>query len=230
MKYAIDLHIHSALSPCADDDMTPNNIVNMAILKGLDIIAITDHNSCDNIEAIMEVGERQYTHNTRYGGTIKGRVHLLCYFTELDNILKFDAVIRAKLPKISNSPHIFGNQYIMDSLDNIVGIREELLLTSVDMTVDEVANKVRELGGVVIPAHVDRMSYSILSQLGFIPPELEFPTLEVSTVSSVDELNLKEYDYILSSDAHSLGNIMEREMFVELQYPTVSGLLSLFRK
>ncbi len=230
MKYAIDLHIHSALSPCADDDMTPNNIVNMAILKGLDIIAITDHNSCDNIEAIMEVGGDNILIIPGMEVQSKEEVHLLCYFTELDNILKFDAVIRAKLPKISNSPHIFGNQYIMDSLDNIVGIREELLLTSVDMTVDEVANKVRELGGVVIPAHVDRMSYSILSQLGFIPPELEFPTLEVSTVSSVDELNLKEYDYILSSDAHSLGNIMEREMFVELQYPTVSGLLSLFRK
>ncbi|HHW70795.1 MAG TPA: PHP domain-containing protein [Clostridiales bacterium] len=230
MKYAIDLHIHSALSPCAADDMTPNNIINMAILKGLDIIAITDHNSCDNIEAVMEVGGDDIFIIPGMEVQSKEEVHLLCYFTDLDTIFTFDSIIRAKLPKILNDPNIFGNQYIMDSFDNIVSTRDELLLTSVDMTVDEITQEVRRLDGLVIPAHVDRMSYSILSQLGFIPSELEFSTLEVSDLTAIDELNLKGYNYILSSDAHFLGDIMEREMFVDLQYLDAYELLSLFRK
>ncbi len=230
MKYAIDLHIHSALSPCADDDMTPNNIVNMSILKGLDIISITDHNSCDNIEAVIEVAGDDILVIPGMEVQSREEVHLLCYFSCLASIFKFDRIIRQRLPLIPNDPHIFGNQYIIDHLDNIIDIRDELLLVSVDMTVEEIIAAVEELDGVVIPAHVDRTSYSILSQLGFVPPDLKLPTLEISKLSSVDKLNLKEFNYIMSSDAHHLGEILERKMLVDLDEPTIHALLSLFRK
>lgn len=230
MKCAIDLHIHSALSPCADDDMTPNNIVNMAILKGLDIISITDHNSCDNVVAAIQVAGDNIVILPGMEVQTREEVHLLCYFKELEALLEFDLIIKNHMPHIPNDPYIFGNQYIMDEQDNIVGIREELLLVSVDMSVDEITEEVRRRGGEVVPAHVDRQSFSILSQLGFIPPDLKFSTLEIGSFHSLDRLNLKEYKYIISSDAHSLGQILEREMYVELDKPSRNDVLSLFRK
>lgn len=230
MKYAVDLHIHSALSPCADDDMTPNNIVNMAILKGLDIISITDHNSCDNVEAAMVAAGNDILIVPGMEVQTREEVHLLCYFGKLEELLDFNLIIGQKMPHIPNNPSIFGNQYIMDSMDNIVGQREGLLLISVDMGIDEVTDEARKRGGVVVPAHVDRGSFSILSQLGFIPPNLKFSTLEIENFHSLDRLKLQGYNYIMSSDAHFLGDILEREMLIELDKIGVYDLLSSFRK
>ena len=123
MNIAVDLHIHSALSPCADDDMTPNNIVNMAILKKLDAIAVTDHNSCDNAEAIVKLAGSQLIVVPGMEVETKEEVHVLCYFEDVDKLLDFGELIRTKLPSVANIPQIFGNQLIIDENDQIIGER-----------------------------------------------------------------------------------------------------------
>lgn len=226
MMIAVDLHIHSALSPCADDDMTPNNIVNMALIKGLDAIAITDHNSCDNVEAVMQVAGDRLLVVPGMEVQTREEVHLLCYFDNLDKLNSFDDIIRAHFYKVINRPEVFGHQYIMNELDEVIGEREELLISSVDMAIDELVEKVRKYSGVVVPAHVDRPSYSILSQLGFIPPDLGFRMLEISQDYGYLAAKYPQMSYIHSSDAHSLGQILERECFIDVADYSVAEVLN----
>ncbi|SHE96639.1 PHP domain-containing protein [Caloramator proteoclasticus] len=221
MKLYYDFHIHTGLSPCADDDMTPNNIVNMAKIKELDVIAITDHNSCKNVEACLKVAEK-------VGMLVipgmelqtKEEVHVLCLFKDLDSALCFQEFVYNRLPNIKNKPDIFGNQIIFNENDEIVGYEEKLLLNSADITIDEAFYRVKELGGQFIPAHIDKDTYSIISNLGFIPDYLDIKTLEYSSYEKINKLinsKLLKNTYILikNSDAHNLGQISERENYIE---------------
>ncbi|MFU0800840.1 MAG: PHP domain-containing protein [Xylanivirga thermophila] len=227
MKIAVDLHIHSALSPCGDDDMTPNNIVNMAILKGLDVISVTDHNSCDNLDAVMEVAGDSIVVIPGMEVQSREEVHLLCYFYSLDGIKKFDSYIKGYFSNILNKSDIFGHQYIMDKYDNIIGERREMLLSSLNLSIDDVVCSARQYGGVVVPAHVDRPAYSIISQLGFIPDHLNFTTLEISHLNTENISNLYGFRHISSSDAHFLEHILERQSFIEVQDKSIKSVLDL---
>ncbi|HOO13429.1 MAG TPA: PHP domain-containing protein, partial [Bacillota bacterium] len=121
MNLTLDLHIHSALSPCGDNDMTPNNIVNMALLKGLDAIAVTDHNSAENVEAVMKLGfEKGIVVVPGMEVQSKEEVHLLCYFSDLDRALGFQQRVYDNLEG-ENNPDYFGDQLIMDEMDRVVG-------------------------------------------------------------------------------------------------------------
>ena len=132
MKYYYDLHIHSSLSPCGDEDMTPNNIVNMAILKGLDIIAVTDHNAAGNVEVIMKRGARKQLIVVP-GIEIESAedVHILALFPDLDSCLATERSVREALPFIKNRAEIFGRQLLMDEADEITGDVENLLIRCV---------------------------------------------------------------------------------------------------
>lgn len=232
MKFAVDLHIHSSLSPCSDNDMTPNNIVNMAVLKGLDIIAVTDHNTINNFEAVSECAkDKNLTVVPGMEIETREEVHLLCLFPDLEAALKVQNVVNNKLPKIKNREDIFGQQIVMDENDNIKGYEEHLLLTAVNLSVQDVYCAVRTVQGVVIPAHVDRQSYSILSNLGAVPEELDIKYLEVSKSCSLNDYisknpQLAKYKFIRSSDAHTLGDILERENFIELEENSINVLLN----
>jgi len=230
MKLYYDLHIHSALSPCASDDMTPNNIVNMCVLKGLDIIAVTDHNSARNVEAIANLGERK--------GLLvvpgmevqtKEEVHVLCYFHTLDHCYDFQAKWEDSLPQIENRRESFGNQLILDEDDELIGEYPYLLLTSSYFGVEDVFRLIRDRG-VAVFAHVDRPSFSVLSNLGFIPDIDGVVTLEISGAVSLQQFlmeypTLGKYRILQSSDAHYLGDIMERVNYLELTSPSVEALL-----
>lgn len=224
MKFAVDFHIHSVLSPCGDDDMTPNNIVNMAILKGLDIIALTDHNSCKNLPAVMEVAKKQGL-MVIPGMEVqtKEEVHVLCLFKDLNSAMKFDEIVYDCLPGIVNNEEVFGKQLIMNSQDIVIGKEEKLLISSCSLSIDDVFILVKGLGGFCIPAHVDRIGYSIIANLGFIPPSLNIKTVEFSKKESPENIiikfpYLKKYNYIVSSDAHYLWDISEREFFIDIEY------------
>lgn len=230
MKFAVDFHIHSALSPCGDDDMTPCNIVNMALLKGLDIIAVTDHNSCGNLPAVMEAARR-------FGLTVipgmevqtKEEVHIVCLFKKMEGAMRFSEIVYNSLPDIENNEEVFGRQLLFNGCDEITGKEKKLLLSSAALSVSDVLVLVRGLGGICIPAHVDRPGFSIISNLGFIPPGLKINTIEISKKLSPEEVIkkfpfLSRYKYIVSSDAHYLQDISEREFFVELDCLSVSGL------
>lgn len=215
MKVFYDLHIHSALSPCGDEDMTPNNIVNMAYLKGLDIIAITDHNSAKNARAVMAAGKGVIKVVPGMEVTTSEEVHTLCLFPDIDSAEDMSEYIRSKMTGIKNQPEIFGRQLIMNELDEIVGEEENLLVNAVDMDIYEVSAETKKRGGLFIPAHIDKGSYSVTANLGFLPPDLYVDGLEIT------ERGLAEYKdkypecgIITDSDAHYLEHISEQEHFI----------------
>lgn len=230
MKAYIDLHIHSTLSPCADEDMTPNNIVGMAFLKGLNIIAVTDHNSIMNVKATMECA-------FKYGIKVipgieletKEEVHVICLLPSLEKAESFQELVWGRLPNLKNRPEIFGQQYVMDSEDNIIESVDKLLITATDICIDELFNIVENLGGVCIPAHVDRNSYSLIGNLGLIPESLPIKYIEISKNCSTEFLQrntqLLNYKLLKSSDAHHLGDILEHESYLELPEVSISALL-----
>jgi 3',5'-nucleoside bisphosphate phosphatase len=230
MKFAVDLHVHTALSPCGDDDMTPNNIVNMAMLKGLDIIAITDHNTCANLQAVIDAGRNKGL-MVIPGIEVQSKeeVHLICLFKKLEKALEFGEFIYNSLPNIPNNEELFGKQLIIDASDNITGKLEKLLLSSSTYSINEIFELVNKYDGLCIPAHIDRSGYSIISNLGFIPPNLNVNAVEISkklTLESALEKMpyIKCYNHIISSDAHYLWDINEREYFVEMEYISSSQL------
>ena len=235
MKYAVDLHIHSALSPCSEDDMTPNNIVNMARLKGLDIIAVTDHNSCENLIAVAKCASmNDILFIPGMELETREEVHLVCLFPDIGSAMSMQELVYKALPDIKNRKEIFGRQLIMNENDEIEGEVSQLLLTAADFEIDKVFSIVDDMGGVVIPAHIDRESYSIISNLGVIPDNLNIGVVEISRECDGKEYRrknsfLSEYKFIKSSDAHALRNILERESFVELEERSVVCLINALR-
>ncbi len=219
------MHIHSALSPCCDDDMTPNNIVNMALLNGLDAIAVTDHNSCDNVEAVIKAAGGRLVVIPGMELQTAEEVHLLCYFPHLDALMSFQDRIRGFYTGIENKPELFGNQLIMNERDEVIGIKEQLLLASLNLSIDEALHYARSLGGLVVPAHVDRPSYSIISQLGFIPEYMGFTLLEYSQKPLMENYDRSKYKLIISSDAHSLSSILDKKMIIPVEEITLEGIL-----
>lgn len=218
MELYYDLHIHSALSPCGDKDMTPNNIVNMSIIKGLDIIAVADHNSCGNVRAVMQVaGDRLLVIPAMEVETSE-EVHMVCYFPSIEACEKMGFFIKEHMSGVKNQAEIFGEQLYMDSEDNIIGKEENLLVTATDLDIFQVSEKTREFGGVAVPAHIDRSSYSVLSNLGFIPPELVVGTVEITEKNRVKmgEKYEKKYNVISNSDAHYLEDIAEPEFYINI--------------
>lgn len=230
MKCFIDLHIHSCLSPCAEEDMTPNNIVNMSVLKGLDIIGITDHNSAKNAFAVVEAGRR--------AGLVvvpgmelctMEEVHLLCLFRNTDDLMAFQNIVYENLPRIQNREDIFGSQVIMNSLDEVTGFENILLAGACSLDIGSVVSLVRKLGGIVIPSHVDRNSFSLLNILGAVPAEYGFTYLECTFGCDLESFlethpELGKYKFIKSSDAHFLGHILEPVVSLELPEKSIDAL------
>lgn len=231
-----DLHIHTALSPCGDEDMTPNNIVNMAKLKGLDVIGITDHNSAENTAACVEAG-REAGITVIPGMELQTRedVHVVCLFNSINGARRFQDYVYRYLPDMKNNERIFGEQLILDPRDNILGRIDRLLLTSADISFDEAFLEVQRLGGVFIPAHIDKDANGIIANLGFIPEYLDIRTLEYRSREKIDlfiknRLISNKYNFIKSSDAHYLQDILEEENPLECKSNDIISILDALRK
>ena len=204
-----DLHIHTCLSPCGDLEMAPKDIVRRAREVRLDMIAITDHNTGKNVEAVLQAAEGVPI--TVVPGmevqTIE-EVHILTLFQDLNVLREWDEMVYEGLPDIPNNPDYFGDQPIVNMEGEILGFEEKLLLNSVQMTVDQVFRKVEKLGGYCIPAHVDKSSFSLIGQLGFLPPSLDIKVVEVHDPQGARRSPaLKGLRFITSSDAHLLSEI-----------------------
>lgn len=218
MRYYYDLHIHSALSPCGDEDMTPNNIVNMALINELDIISVSDHNTCQNVSAVAEVAKK--------AGIIflpgvevetMEEVHVLCLFPDVKSAETFEKDVLFKaLPNIPNDERIFGKQVIMNANDEQVGADERYLINATSIDIDRIREMVDKYDGVAIPAHIDKQTKSIISMLGMVDKSMGFNTFELSKNAPENyadtEFSLKGmgYNYIHDSDAHYLTDIFER--------------------
>ncbi len=236
MRLYYDLHLHSCLSPCGDDDMTPWNMVNMAKILGLDIIALTDHNSTGNCRSAMKVGES-------VGITVvpgmelctAEEVHCVCLFDDVDKAEAFGQYVKGSMPRVKNREEIFGNQLLMDEADGVLGKEEILLTVASSIGIDSLPDLVEEYGGVCFPAHIDRESYSILSSLGDFPPELNVNAFEL-TPKADEKFYFENYGYLKgkvllrSSDAHYLENMREREFYLDLEENSASALIEYLKK
>ncbi len=229
MRFAYDLHIHSALSPCADDDMTPNNIVNMALLNELDIISVTDHNTIKNVLAVSEVAkEAGLLFVPGIEVETSEEVHVVCLFENFNSLNDFYKTFESMFPFIENKPDIFGRQLIMNRCDEIISEENRLLLTASEMDFYGLAKTVKEHGGAFIPAHVDRNSYSVISNLGMIPDDLNIKYIEFSRFYDNSIIsNVQKYNALYSSDAHRLGEITQAKRFLELPDKSTKSLISL---
>lgn len=212
-SYRCDLHIHSCLSPCADLLMTPGNIIKAALRVGLDCIAITDHNTAGNVEVAIKMA-RGSGLQIIPGMEVETReeVHLLCFFPVLEALLEWDQVVQRNLPEIKNDEEFFGYQLYTDDSDEYIAKEERLLTIASKLSFNEVVEGVTKLGGMVIPAHVDRPANSIIGQLGFIPTDAGFNIIEISRNTTVGKVlekypYLSKYSYITGSDSHYLTDI-----------------------
>lgn len=226
-----DLHIHSCLSPCGDNDMTPANIAGMAAVKGLDVIAVTDHNSCRNCAPAMKMAE-EYGVIALPGMELctEEEVHVVCLFPDLQAALDFDAYVYDKMLKIPNKEKIFGEQLLYNDMDEIIGKEPNLLLCNTSIGFDEVYALTEERGGIMIPAHVDKAANSLIANLGFIPPDSQFTCAEIKNLSKKEEL-LQQHIYlnqcriISNSDAHYLEHINEPEHRIEVSRTSASEII-----
>jgi PHP family Zn ribbon phosphoesterase len=236
MKYSYDLHIHSCLSPCGSDDSLPSNIVGMAALKGLDIIAVTDHNSCGNSRAVDKLGN-EYGVLTVPGMelTTAEEVHVVCLFHNIESAEEFSEYVHSKLLPIENNEAAFGKQQFADEDDNIIKTEPLLLINATEIPFDGVYDIVKTYSGIMIPAHIDKSSTSVLSNMGFIPPDSKFSTAEIKHIGYKERLigenpYLNDCNIITNSDAHYLEDINEPINFLELREKSIDCLLDTFNK
>lgn len=231
MKYFYDLHMHSCLSPCGDVDMTPNNIVGMSKLLGLDVIALTDHNSVLNCEAVMKLGaQNDLLVIPGMELTTMEEIHVVCLFPTIEKALLFNDYVREHQMQIKNRADIYGRQIIMDENDEEIGEVSNLLILATDISVMNVRELVESFHGVCYPAHINRDSMSIISSLGDIPPECGFKTAEVSSSGDIEKLKiqhpiLNDMLIVRDSDAHYLQNMKDAQNFFELDEISIEAVL-----
>jgi PHP family Zn ribbon phosphoesterase len=221
LKFYYDLHIHSTLSPCGDDDNTPNNIVGMASLCGLNILALTDHNSAQNCPAFFQAAKK-YNIIPIAGMelTTAEDIHVICLFEELSGALEFDSYVNNHRCKIKNRPEIFGHQTIFDEMDEPIGEIEDLLINASDISCDKVAEIVASFGGICYPAHIDRDANGIIAILGTLP-ECGFKFYEIHDGDKIgqysDLYSIPKDRLVISSDAHRLTEMRDKENFIDLE-------------
>lgn len=213
MRYHADLHIHTILSPCGDVEMTPKQIVAKAKERGVHILGISDHNNTRNSEEIKKVGAREGVF-VLCGAEVTTReeVHCLAFFETPEIVAEFQQFLEAHLPHIPNDVDKFGYQLIINENEEIVGEEEFLLISAINKSINEVEEEVHRLGGIFIPAHIDKMQNSVLSQLGFLPPDLKVDALELSKRTNKEAFlkknsYLAKYPFIQSSDAHLIEDV-----------------------
>lgn len=231
MLLACDLHIHTALSPCADNLMTPGNIVSMAFLNNLDVIAITDHSSCRNVMAAQKIAERLEKDGKHYPLVIPGMemecaegFHLIALFPDIVTAMQFDEQYTSKRIMIPNRTDIFGKQLLFDDNDEVYAEEKYLLSSASTLSSQVLVSEVLSHNGVVIPAHIDRDSYSMLGSLGAIPPEFPGKILELSKNAvhadfKAKHPELSDYMLITNSDAHILTDIADPGFGYDLNVP-----------
>ena len=233
MNVYYDLHMHSCLSPCGADDMTPNNLVNMAALAGLQVIAVADHNTTRNVPAAQKVGEAVGVLVVpAMELTTKEDIHVLCLFPELENAENFRQYVYERLPQRKNRPKAFGHQYVMDENDEILEEEMQILCFGSSIGIYEAKDIVASFGGMAIPAHIDRASYSLIGNMGLVDPELGFRVYE--TTADCDRQALMENyhfsgGFISNSDAHDLTAIADASRTLDVAELTPAGVIAAIR-
>lgn len=212
--FRADLNIHSCLSPCGDEEMRPHGIVNQALAMGLDMIAICDHNSAENIAAFMSVGsEKGLTVLPGMEVTSKEEIHLLALFDKQEACLALQDLIYQNLPG-KNVEEVFGRQTVVNERDETIGVSHKMLIGATTLSLEQIVSAVASLRGITIASHIDRPAFSLIGQLGFIPEGISLDGLEISARTSQEEAqkrfhSYRDYSLVRFSDAHTLQDIGE---------------------
>ena len=231
MRLAFDLHMHSCLSPCGGAENTPADLAAMCALAGLDVVALTDHNSSGNCPALLQVAEG--TGLTVVPGMelcTAEEAHVVCLFPSLEAAMSFSAAVALTLPPVNNRPDIFGEQLLMDADDEIVGQQDILLTTASSISVEEVLPLARSFGGTAFPAHIDRDSYSVTAALGDIPP-VGFQAVEITARGDVPALVARYPEaagkpLLLNSDAHYLHQLGDPSAWLDLPDKSAAAVVA----
>lgn len=216
--------------------MTPNNIVNMALILEQDIIALTDHNSCKNCRATVDIGQR-------HGITVvpgmelctSEEIHMVCLFPSCDHADAFDKYISSHMMPIKNRPNKFGDQLILNSDDEIIGHEDILLITATTISIEDTLSLCNEYGGACYPAHINRSSFSVLSALGTFPTKIGFKYAEISYNCNKETfLNEKSVPYnisfLQSSDAHYLEDMAEKRHTIDIYENSSKALIEKLKR
>jgi PHP family Zn ribbon phosphoesterase len=227
--YRCDLHIHTCLSPCADLDMYPSAIVKKSITQNIDVIGICDHNSSENAEYVIKSAEGQPL--IVFPGmeiTTREEAHVVALFEKIDELYGIQELIYESLSGM-NREEIFGCQPIVNEFGEVEGYNERLLIGSSSLSLYETVEAIHRFNGAAIAAHIDRESFSVLGQLGFIPPDCRFDALEISRNGEIKEAptrypDLSSYTFIASSDAHFIDDIGTGISQIHMEKPTIPEL------
>ncbi len=232
-QYAFDLHLHSCLSPCGGEDNTPANLAGMCALAGLEVVALTDHNTCGNCAAFCRAAEH-------YGLlalpgmelTTVEEAHVVCLFPGLAEADAFSALVREKLPPLKNNPAVFGPQIYMNEEDRTLGEEDAFLAGASAIGINDVTALAASFGGVAYPAHIDRPSFSLLANLGLWDPAMGFSVAEISKncpPDLFDRPDLRGIPHFDGSDAHYLDQIRDAHQYMELPERTPQAALAWLR-
>lgn len=210
-----DFHIHTLLSPCAEIEMTPHHIIMRAAQYGVDAVAITDHNASANAAAAVEAA-KSYGVKVFPGMEVECReeAHIVVLFDTLEQLAAWQKIVDANMSGLKNNAERFGAQFIVDDDDNFIAEEERMLLGPLKLPAAEVIQKVNAMGGMAIAAHVDRPSYSLLMQLGFLPSDMGLAAAEISSagIRELKEQKLKlalgGLNYVTDSDAHMMDSFI----------------------
>jgi PHP family Zn ribbon phosphoesterase len=209
----VDLHIHTVASPCAEIEMLPSLVVERAVSLGIDCIAITDHNTAENVAAVQRFAlEKHIAVIPGMEVQTREEAHVLCLFDTLTQVLVWQEMVYAALPSMKNREDVFGAQLVVDENDQFVRMIDRMLLVATNLSVNQVVDKVTQIGGIVIAAHVDRQAFSLLTVLGFIPEDLALVGLEISRAMHISEARRKypllgSWPLVTNSDAHRLSEM-----------------------
>jgi len=227
--FKAELHIHTVLSPCAAVEMIPPLIIQAALEKQINLIAITDHNCTDNIASVIEAAKD--TGIAVLPGMelqTKEEIHSICLFDTLDQARAFQKLVFSSLPNITNNVELFGEQYVVDASGDFIRREERMLLVSSSFSLTQAWQTVNELGGILIPAHIDRTIFGLLPVLGFVPQDIPLEALEISKRISVKDAlrqypQLKNYPLIQNGDVHQLEEVLGFTNF-QMEKPSITEI------
>lgn len=228
--FRADLHVHTVLSPCAEVEMIPPLIVDAALEMGITLIAVSDHNASANIVAVQKAAQKTQL-VVLPGMELQTRedVHSLCLFDSLDQIGKFQKIVDSTLPRIRNQSDHFGAQFVVDESGDFLLEEEQLLITASSLSLNEAWKIVSDLGGLFIPAHIDRKSFGLIESLGFLPLDIPFEAVEISrhltpaqALQSIP--SIASTPIIQNGDAHRLNELLGTLM-LQVEYPSVSEII-----
>ena len=230
VEFIADLHIHTCLSPCAELSMTPKGIVEKAASLGINIIAVCDHNSVENVEVTKKLAKEKGI-NVIAGMEINSseEVHVLGLFKDMESALKMQEIVYKNLQPGENDDELFGMQVVVNEKNEVLEFNKRLLIGSANISVNRIVELIHELNGLAIASHIDRDVFGIIGQLGFIPPEIKFDALEISRGIELDRavMKFKAYRHIpwvFSSDAHRIEDVGRRTTRFLMNHSTFEEL------